>query len=263
VDEVEVGGLRIAFQRMGHGPPVVLLHGFLADSRAWLLQFPALSAEYTVVAWDAPGCGQSSDPPEGFRFPDYAHCLAGFFEAMDLKQPHLVGLSFGATLALEFYRRSQVPRSLVLASAYAGWAGSLPADVVSRRLEQALNDSGLPAEDWIPDWVRGALSSSAPSGLFELVVAALSEFHPVGYRAMARSLAEADLRDVLPRIDVPTLLLHGDSDQRSPLHVAKDLHAQIPRSKLVVLPGVGHIGSVEAPEVFNDALVTFLRSVRA
>jgi pimeloyl-ACP methyl ester carboxylesterase len=202
----------------------VLLHGFLADSRAWLPQVAALSTEYTVVAWDAPGCGQSSDPPESFRFPDYADCLAGFIESMDLKHPHLVGLSFGAALALEFYgQRSQVARSLVLASAYAGWAGSLSGDVVSQRLEQALGDSELPPEDWLPDWVRGALRNSAPSGLVDLVVAALSEFHPVGYRAVARSLAEADLRDVLSGIDVPTLLIHGDSDQRSPMHIAEDL----------------------------------------
>jgi pimeloyl-ACP methyl ester carboxylesterase len=57
-----------------------------------------LSNEFTVVAWDAPGCGESSDPPDTFRSPDYADCLAGFIEAIGLERPHVAGLSFGSVL---------------------------------------------------------------------------------------------------------------------------------------------------------------------
>ncbi len=77
---------------------------------------------------------------------------------------------------------------------------------------------------------------------------------------MARSLGEADLRDVLPRIDVPTLLLYGDEDVRAPMNVAEDLHAAIPGSRLVVIPGVGHMSNVEAGARFNAEVRTFLRS---
>ena len=62
--EVEISGLRIAFERKGEGLPLVLLHGALSDSRAWRRQLEELSDEFTVVAWDAPGCGRSADPPE-------------------------------------------------------------------------------------------------------------------------------------------------------------------------------------------------------
>jgi pimeloyl-ACP methyl ester carboxylesterase len=87
------------------------------------------------------------------------------------------------------------------------------------------------------------------------------EIHPAGLRAMARSLAEADLRDILPRITVPTLLLYGDQDVRAPLAVAQELLASIPASRLVVMPGVGHMSSLEAPERFNAEVRSFLRSV--
>src|SRR5947199_586028 len=124
MDQIEVEGLRIAYQRAGEGPPLMLLHGGLSDSREWRRQLEELSDEFTVVAWDAPGCGQSSDPPETFRLSEYADCLAAFIDALGLGQPHMLGLSFGAGLALELYRRHPtVPRTLVLASAYAGWAG--------------------------------------------------------------------------------------------------------------------------------------------
>ena len=87
----------------------------------------------------------------------------------------------------------------------------------------------------------------------------MSEFHPVGYRSWAHAIAEADLRDVLPRVDVPTLLLYGDADRRSPLSVAEDIHARIPASSLVVIPGVGHLANLEATESFNAAVRSFLR----
>jgi pimeloyl-ACP methyl ester carboxylesterase len=260
MDEIEVGGLDIAFQRHGTGPPLILLHGILQDSRAWRRQLDALSDEFTVVAWDAPGCGRSSDPPATFRLPEYADCLAAFIDALDLGRPHVLGLSLGGALALELYRRNpRIPRTLVLASAYAGWAGSLPAEVVEQRLQQALREADLPPDQFVPGWIPGLLTGSAPAELADEVVGMMSEFHPVGYRALAHALAEADLRDVLPRIDVPTLLLYGDADRRSPLSVAEGLHAKIPASTLVVMPGVGHLGNLEATESFDAAVRNFLR----
>ena len=85
-------------------------------------------------------------------------------------------------------------------------------------------------------------------------------FHPAGLRAMARASAE-NLRDVLPQIDVPTLLVYGAEDVRAPLAVAKDLEASIPPATLVVLPDVGHACNLEAPEAFNQAVRRFLQGV--
>lgn len=76
---------------------------------------------------------------------------------------------------------------------------------------------------------------------------------------MAHALAEADLREVLPTIAIPTLLLHGELDQRSPIRVARDLHAGIPSARLVTLPGVGHLCNAEAPDEFNRQVKEFLR----
>ena len=264
MDQVEVGGLRVAYRRAGQGAPLVLLHGGLADSREWRRQLEGLADECTVVAWDAPGCGGSSDPPATFRLPDYADCLAGFIRALELGRPHVGGLSWGGGLALELYRRHpQVPRSLVLASAYAGWAGSLPPEVVAERLERALGEAELPPEQWVGGYLPGLFTDSASAELVEEALAMMLEVRPAGMRPMVQGFAEADLREVLPRIRVPTLLLYGDADRRSPPEVvARDLHARIPGSRLVVLPGVGHQSDMEAPERFNAEVRGFLRSTQ-
>ena len=233
MDQVEIQGLQIGYQRVGHGPPLVLLHGILSDSWAWRRQLEGLSEEFTVVAWDAPGCGRSSDPPASFRLPDYADTLAEFIQALGVGRPHVGGISFGGALALELHRRHpRVPATLVLASAYAGWAGSLPAEVVHQRLQQFLREADQPPEQWVPDWIPGLFTDPAPTELVQEVVAIMSQFHPVGAKAMAHALAEADLRDVLPHITVPTLLLYGDAARRAPLEVAEALHAQIPASRV-------------------------------
>ena len=64
MEHVDVGGLRVAFQRQGHGPVLLLLHGAVCDSRVWRVELESFSDAFTVVAWDAPGCGGSADPPD-------------------------------------------------------------------------------------------------------------------------------------------------------------------------------------------------------
>jgi pimeloyl-ACP methyl ester carboxylesterase len=220
-----------------------------------------LSDAFTVVAWDCPGCGHSSDPPDQFLMTDYADCLADFVDALGLRRPHVAGLSFGATLALELYRRHpEVPRTLTLASAYTGWAGSLTPDVVAERLEAVTPDSYLPGKEFAARWLPTLFTGSAPAEVVDELRSIIAGFHPQGARTMAKAMAGADLRDVLPHIEVPTLLLYGDADVRSPLSIAEQFRADIPASTLVVLTGVGHQLNMEAAARFNSALRDFIGS---
>lgn len=258
MDGLEIGGLHIAFRTDGHGPPVLLLHGFFGDHRVWRPQ-RELADAYTVVAWDTPGCGGSSMPPPGFRMDDYADTLAAFIGALDLDRPHVVGNSFGATLALDLaIRHPAVPGRLVAADGYAGWSGSFPPDVVARRLSQSLPDLELPPEEVVAKWMPGFVTDAAPASVTEELGAIIADFDPAGMRVMIQALAEADLRASLPMISAPTLLMWGEQDVRSPLTVADDLHARIPKSRLVVIPGAGHLSQMEAPDRFNAELRRFL-----
>jgi pimeloyl-ACP methyl ester carboxylesterase len=264
MEMIEVDGLRIAYERAGAGPPLVLLHGYVGDGpTTWRRQIEGLSDEFTVVAWDAPGSGRSSDPPESFGVADYADCLARFVDGLGLEKPHVCGLSFGGALALELYRRhSAIPMTLILASAYAGWAGSLPADVAAQRLQQALLLANLSPEDFVGALLPTMFSEVTPAESVAEFGASMLAFHPAGFRAMARASAE-DLRDVLPKIKVPTLLVYGDKDVRAPLTVAENLHEAISGSTLVVLPDTGHLCNLEAPEEFNGVVRNFLRNGRS
>jgi pimeloyl-ACP methyl ester carboxylesterase len=264
MEQVEVAGLRIAYERAGAGPPLVLLHGYVGDGpTTWRRQLEGLCDEFTVVAWDAPGAGGSSDPPASFGMAGYADCLAGFIDQLRLEQAHVAGLSFGGALALELYRRhSAIPSSLILVSAYAGWGGSLPAEVAHQRLQQALVLANLSPDEFVGRLLPTMFSQATPQQAVEAFGASMRAFHPAGFRAMAQASAE-DLGEVLAHIDVPTLLVCGDNDVRAPRTVAEDLRAAISGSTLVVLPDTGHLCNIEAPEAFNTAVRGFLRDTRS
>jgi pimeloyl-ACP methyl ester carboxylesterase len=192
-----------------------------------------------VIAWDTPGTGGSVDMPPTARMPDFADALAGFIHALRIDRPHVLGLSWGSTLALELYdRHRDLPRSLVLTAAYAGWAGSLSPEVVRQRLETSLRDiEEMPAETFVRTWVPSLFTPGTSDETIEWYVGVMADYHPAG---------------------VAPLLLYGELDQRSPLDVAHAMHAAIPASELTVLPGVGHMSNLEAPTEFNAAVRDFL-----
>ena len=253
-----VNGLRIAYQRAGSGPPLVLLHGFISDSRVWRPQIEDLSRDFDVIAWDCPGCGESSDPPEDCTMAQFAGCLAGLLDHAGVASAHLLGLSWGGTLIMEFHRRyPHRVRSAILAATYAGWTGSLGREAAEQRLARSLRDSERPADEWVPQWVPHAFSATAPKRLLNEYANIMSDFHPSGFRAMSRAVTP-DFRDALPRMNAPALLIWGDDDRRSPLSNAEMMCDSIPEASLVVIPGAGHIVNMERSERFNTEVRRFI-----
>jgi pimeloyl-ACP methyl ester carboxylesterase len=259
METIDVEGLRIAYECAGDGPPLVLLHGYVGDGpTTWRRQIDGLADEFMVFVWDAPGAGRSSDPPEAFGMAGYADCLAGFIERLGIEQPHVAGLSFGGALALALvHRHPAIPRTLILASAYAGWAGSLPAEVAEERLRLAMALADLPPDEFVEALLPTMFSQGTPADSADAFRASMLAYHPTGFREMARASA-GDLREALPQVDIPTLLVYGDRDVRAPLTVAEDLHAAISGSTLVVLPDAGHVCNIEAADAFNSTVRSFL-----
>jgi len=256
---VRAGGVEIAVERTGEGPPLVLVHGAAVDGRMWRPQLAGLADELTVVAWDEPGSGRSSDVPAGFGLPDYAGCLAAVIEALALGPAHVAGLSWGGTVAQELYRhRPDLIATLILADTYAGWKGSLPGDELRARVEGTRRMLAAPPGEG--DLTFPGLFAGAPRAeLVPLLEAMAADVRPHSVRVALGVMAAADQRDLLPHISVPTLLIWGERDARSPLGVARRFARAIPHAQLVVIPGAGHLSNLEQPEAFNAAVRVFCR----
>jgi pimeloyl-ACP methyl ester carboxylesterase len=226
----------------------------------WRPQLVALADEFTVVAWDEPGAGRSSEVPADFVLADYANCLAALIDALDLGPSQVAGLSWGGTVALELYRhRPELVASLILVDTYAGWKGSLPAEEVQARVEGVRRM--LAAADHLFDpTLPGLFAGDPPAEFVPLLEAMAADVRPESMRTALFVMAEADQRDLLPLIGAPTLLIWGELDARSPLNVARQFADAIPDAKLVVIPRAGHVSNLEQPELFNDAVREFCRA---
>lgn len=255
LQHADVDGATHGFREAGSGAPLVFLHGILADSRFWHPQLEGLSDSHRVIAWDAPGAGGSDDPAPSFGIGGYADSLSRFLQVIDAEPATLVGLSWGGILALEFYRRhqGQVAR-LVLADTYAGWKGSLTEAEYESRRRSALEqfESG-----GVPDEIPNVLHPDARPEAHRVHEEMMGDARPSGFEAMGRAMLDVDSTDVLGTISVPTLLVWGEEDQRSPLEVAHVFKAAIPDARLAVIPGAGHASSIEHPSAFNQAIRDF------
>ena len=238
----------------------MLVHGAAEDSRIWQPQLTGLSDEFTVVAWDEPGAGRSSDLPTGFILADYADCLAALIEALALGPAHVAGLSWGGTVVQELYRHHpDLVATLILIDTYAGWKGSLATEEVSMRVAAVRQMLTTPAAQFDPT-MPGLFAGEPPIEFVALLEQIAATVRPHSLETQLLVMAKTDQRDLLPHIAVPTLLIWGELDVRSPLSVAHQFDEAIPDTTLVVIPDCGHVSNLQAPNHVNDAMRDFCRA---
>jgi pimeloyl-ACP methyl ester carboxylesterase len=260
VNLARVNGLELAYERVGEGPPLVFVHGGAEDGRIWQPQLAALADEFTVVAWDEPGAGRSSDVPADFALADYSNCLAAVIDDLALGPAHVAGLSWGGTLVQELYRNHpRLVSTLILVDTYAGWKGSLPEEEVRARVAGVRHMLAAPATEFDPT-LPGLFAGDPPAQFVPLLEKMAADVRPESLERELSLMAETDQRDLLPRIAVPTLLIWGELDVGSPPSVARQFEQAIPDAKLVVISGAGHVTNLERPEQFNAAVREFCRA---
>lgn len=252
---VQAGDVRIAFDREGHGPPLILMHGAEASRQMFAALVPHLSKHFSVIAYDQRDCGESEGPERASTLTDLANDAQQLIEALGLVRAHVFGSSFGGRVAqaLAILHPRSVDR-LVLGSTWP-----LPS----------------PYEDLCPDAPRlGELRRGLPATAEELA----SWFFPEAFLeqrpelrrlfanarpASARSARRAAtvqtmLESSVADIVAPTLVLAGELDRVVPPSVTLAMARQIRGADAVLLPAVGHVTAMQAPELLAQHIVRFL-----
>ncbi|WP_194395696.1 alpha/beta fold hydrolase [Microbacterium atlanticum] len=255
--DVLAGGVRIAYQRRGHGSPLVLFHGAFEDSRVWTDTLQRLSPHADVIAWDAPGCGGSGDVPEGWTDHDWADAAAAFLRELGVVKPCVAGFSLGSMLALLLARdHPDAIGSLVLVGAYAGWGGSLTPDALAERLQAARFTMEHPVAEWADGFLDTVFAGDADPGRRAQARALLDDWRPSTTAALL-DVASMDLRAALPAIRTPTVVVRGADDVRSSREAALDVVRRLPRARFTEIPRLGHdCTGPELDAVMLDALAT-------
>ena len=248
----------IAWREAGDGPPVVFLHGLGGTRTAWDPQLRGLGDRFRCIAWDMPGYGASA-PLAELTFAAVADSLAGLLDTLEHDVADLVGLSFGGMHALHAVLRHPARvRRLVLAdtSPAFGLDGTSAHDWKAARLEPL--ELGLSPADMAASVIEAICGEVLEPGIHGQLVASFSRISAAGFRAAVECLIHHDVRDRLPDIACPALVIVGEADRETPVAYAEALAAGLPNSALEILEGVGHLSPSEAPERFNELVGEFL-----
>jgi N-formylmaleamate deformylase len=253
----ETNGISTHYLRTGGAkPPVVLLHGLMGSGACWTPLARALERDFDVVMPDARGHGGSSAPHDGYRYDDLASDVVGFIRGLELSRPALLGHSMGGmTAALVASRRAGTIRSLIL----------VDPTFLSPERQREVRDSDVAEQH------RRALGLRRSD-----LVAQARARHPhrspelVELQADARLKTRLDAfevltppspayRDVVGAIDVPSLLVIGDSSPVVTLEMATELRSLNSCLRIEQVRDAGHGLPFEQPERLEEVVASFLR----
>ncbi|MFZ1388064.1 MAG: alpha/beta hydrolase [Thiolinea sp.] len=254
-------GQTFSYRQAGENtkPALVLLHGIGSGSGSWLQQLQALSNDFYIVAWDAPGYGQSTalsmPKPKAL---DYAEALKTWLDALQINQAAVLGHSLGALVAGAFAQTyPERVSQLILANAAQGYGqadAALRETKLRERLEQIqrLGAAGLAAQ-------RGKflVSSAASPAQVALVQWNMQRLNLAGYAQASELMAQGHLLDDLANLTMRVLVIAGAADTITPPESVQQV-ATVCRAVYHVLP-TGHASYIEAPEQFNQQLSQFLK----
>jgi pimeloyl-ACP methyl ester carboxylesterase len=253
--------VRLAFVDQGAGAPLVLLHGFPLDHGMWSRTWAALPEGWRAIAPDLRGFGASPAVSHLTGMDALADDVAGLLDALPVREPVvLVGLSMGGYVAWQFWRRhADRLRALVLCDTRAV-ADSPQAQAARRQLAEEILGHGTEraAEAMLPKLLAPQTYAEQPE-VVEAVRQTVLGNNPRGLAAALRGMAmRPDMTAELARIDRPALLVVGQEDLISTVDEMGAIAAAMPRARLVVIPGAGHLPPLEQPERFRAALEGFL-----
>lgn len=269
---VTVGGRPVNVIELGEGPPIVFVHGLSGSWPNWLEQLPVFAEDHRVIAMDLPGFGHSPMPTETITISLYARILDTLLETLGVSAATLVGNSMGgfvsSELAIAFpqrverlvlisaaglstYRHKDVERIepylrrvAPMVAAYTGWTATR-SDWMSRRA--GLRNISLGFVTRHPSRLPAPLAAEQIRGVGK-----------PGFIQALRANIDYPIRQRLPEIACPTLIVWGEDDKVIPVSDASVFEDLIPNSHKVIFADTGHVAMLERPGAFNELLAQFM-----
>jgi pimeloyl-[acyl-carrier protein] methyl ester esterase len=257
---------------IGSGPPLVFLHGWSCHGGFFTPQVEALQDRFRLLLPDLPGHGQSP-APDDLSITGLADALHDMLIQHRVERPVLIGWSMGAMVAFDYLRRHGwrgiaglvIEDMTARISTEAGWRLGLGGGFDAAQNAATL---GLMQADW-----KGFSAASLPhlfarhhapdAALKHWVGAEMVKNDPATMAALWASMAAQDFRDLLPRLDLPCLVVHGGGSQLYAPEVSEWLVATLPHARSLCLDRSGHMPHLEQHAEFNAALAAFAATLVA
>ena len=262
---VRSNGQELYYEIHGEGPPLLMLMGIGYDSSLWTLQqVPVLSTRFRVVLLDNRDAGRSSRADNPYTIADMADDAAGLLDGLHIHRAHVVGLSMGSMIGMEFALRhpDRLDR-LVLAGAGAAPARSAVDPISIWNWVKSHDSSGevFGAQQFI--WLFSSSflrNQRAVKDTIGLLASNPNPVEPEAYARQAHAYLQFDALDRLGGIKAPTLVIVGEQDLLTPPWIGREVAGEIPGAGFQIVTGDGssHVVPLERPEEFNQLVMDFL-----
>lgn len=253
-------GFSLSWREAGRGHAVVLLHGISSGSASWVKQFSdrCLTDGHRLIAWDAPGYGNSTALPQiAPNAADYANALAALIAELKLQQPLIVGHSLGALVGSAYAAANGDRLSgLVLADPAQGYAGATAEkrQQVYEQRKQMIETVG--PQDYGVQRAAALLREGADQQDIDWVRSGMQQLNPAGFLSAAWMLANDDINQYLPRYRGPLQLWCGSEDNITPPQAVETL-ARRRNAIMRLINAAGHASYLDAAATFNRYLQDF------
>ncbi|MBI4193942.1 MAG: 3-oxoadipate enol-lactonase [Betaproteobacteria bacterium] len=259
--KIKANGIDIHYTIEGDGPWVTLSHSLACNLGMWDEQAKVLSKNYRVLRYDTRGHGETTAPPGEYSLDQLADDAKALFDAIGIKKTHWVGLSMGGMIGETF------------ALKYPGvFASMVLADTTSRRAPDAAKlwderirsarEKGMEAlvDGTLARWFTEPYRNSRKD-VMQRIGDDIRRTPVAGYVGCSFAISKIDLTHRLKEIGCPTLVIVGEQDMGTPPAMAREIHENLPGSRLKIIPSAAHLSNIEQAQVFNDALLEFLARV--
>ena len=261
----EINGTKLYYEianRAETGPAVVFIPGFTLDTRIWDDQFEYFVPDFQVIRYDMRGFGKSAVPMEEM----YSHVedLKALLDHLKIKRSYLVGQSMGGRVAIEFTLTypEYVDALVLIDTALSGFEGSAEEGARFERIWEEASRGGIPAAkaSWLahPFFTRTNRQPAVAARLAQ-IVEDYSGWHFVneGHEHKLDPPAAQRLRE----ISIPTLAIVGQYDVPDFLKITDLIGREVPQARKMMMPNVGHMANMEAPEEVNRAILEFFQEL--
>ena len=250
----------INYKEIGKGPPVIFLHGIGGNSENWYEQQNAIANDFTAIAWDARGYGNSDDYEGALNFEDFSYDLARLMDSKNIDKAHLVGLSMGARILMDFYPKyKNRVATLFLCDCFFDYK------ILSKDKQKEFIDlrqkplkNGKTLSEIAPALINSLVG---PNCSDEAKIKIKQSFLKIHIESYLKTISESityNKSNNLSKFNVPTKLVYGEHDKLTPASIGYLAKEKIKNSSLNIIKNAGHLCNIEQPVSFNKVLLEFL-----
>ncbi|MDQ6786668.1 MAG: alpha/beta hydrolase [Acidobacteriota bacterium] len=254
---IKVGDFKIGFTQAGNNDenlPLVFLHGVGSDKSVWDFQLRELSKSRRVFAFDYPGYSESDLPLNDLSRAEVARYIFGAMDALKIQKAHVCGLSMGGVIAFEMFAQNPKPiASLILANTFAKHPNGV--EIVERSINFIKTHS---MREFAEQRSNFLLAPQTSKETRSKVVETMARIDKRTYAWASKAVWMADYLELLPKINVPALVIGGELDQPTPTELSKQLAEGIANAKLEIIKNAAHLSNLDEPQIFNRLVEKFI-----